>query len=308
MPDVYVTRRVPESVEDALRESFDLRSSGAVEAPPRDTLLRAVAGVHGLVTVPIDRVDAELLDAAGPQLRIVAQYGVGYDNVDLEAARSRGVVVTNTPDVLTVATAELTIALMLALLRRVAEGDRLLRRSERWSLSPTFLLGSGLAGRTLGVVGFGRIGREVARLAAAHGMHVLHASRSSSVPLEQLLAAADIVTLHTPLTAETHHLIDDDALGRMRPRAFLVNTSRGAVVDEDALVRALVDGRIAGAALDVFEHEPELHPALRTLENVVLTPHVASATHEAREAMGMLCYEALRDVLLEGRTPRHLVS
>jgi len=308
LPDVYVTRRVPEPVEDALRESFDLRSSGAVEAPPRDTLLRAVAGVQGLVTVPIDRVDAELLDAAGPQLRIVAQYGVGYDNVDLEAARSRGVVVTNTPDVLTVATAELTIALMLALLRRVVVGGRLLRRGERWSLSPTFLLGSGLAGRTLGVVGFGRIGREVARLAAAHGMHVLHASRSSSVPLEQLLAAADIVTLHTPLTAETHHLIDDDALDRMRPHAFLVNTSRGAVVDEDALVRALVDGRIAGAALDVFEHEPELHPALRTLENVVLTPHVASATHEAREAMGMLCFEALRDVLLEGRTPRHLVS
>ncbi len=308
MPDrVYVTRRVPDRVRHELEATFDTRIHDELDAPPRAALLEAVAGSHGLVTVPVDQVDAELLDAAGSQLAIVAQYGVGYDNVDVVAARERGVVVTNTPDVLTRASAELTIALILALLRRVAEGDRLIRHGERWSLSPTFMLGAELEGRTLGVVGLGRIGREVARLARAHGMRVVHTSRSSGLPLERLLAEADVVSLHTPLTPQTRRLIDDRALSLMRRRAYLVNTSRGAVVDEDALVRALSDGRIAGAALDVFEHEPDVTRALLELENVVLTPHVASATVEAREAMGMLCVEALRDALVEGRTPRHAV-
>jgi glyoxylate reductase len=308
LPDrVYVTRRVPGRVRLELEASFDTLVHDELDAPPRAQLLEAVAGSHGLVTVPVDQVDAELLDSAGSQLAIVAQYGVGYDNVDLVAARERGVVVTNTPDVLTRASAELTIALILALLRRVAEGDRLIRHGERWSLSPTFMLGAELHGRTLGVVGLGRIGREVARLARAHGMRVVHTSRSSGLPLERLLAEADVVSLHTPLTPQTRRLIDDRALSLMRRDAYLVNTSRGAVVDEDALVRALSEGRIAGAALDVFEHEPHVARALLELENVVLTPHVASATVEAREAMGMLCVEALRDVLVEGRTPRHAV-
>ncbi|MBD0330101.1 MAG: D-glycerate dehydrogenase [Thermoleophilia bacterium] len=305
---VVATRRLPAPVVSELRASFELVLHDRVEAPPRDDVLASAAGADALLTVPTDRVDAELLDAAGGRLRVIAQYGVGHDNVDLAAATARGVVVTNTPDVLTGATAELTIALLLALARRVAEGDRLVRRGDPWSLSPTFLLGTGLAGRTLGVVGWGRIGREVGRLAAAHGMRVVHASRSSGIPLDRLLADADAVSLHTPLTPETRHLLGEEALARMRPGALLVNTSRGAVVDEQALVRALLAGRLAGAALDVFEDEPDVHPELRRLENVVLTPHIASATHEAREAMGMLCVEALRDALFERTVPRHALN
>ncbi len=223
------------------------------------------------------------------------------DNVDLDEARARGIVVANTPDVLTRATAELAIALVLALVRRVAEGDRLLRRREPWRWAPTFMLGDGLAGRTLGVVGPGRIGGEAARLGAALGMDVVTAGRAD--PLEPVLEAADVVSLHVPLTDATRHLIDATALGRMRPTAVLVNTARGGLVDEAALVEALRAGRLAGAALDVFETEPVVRQELLALENVVLTPHLGSATRQTREEMGMLCVEALRAVLVEGRTP-----
>jgi glyoxylate reductase len=255
-----------------------------------------------------DRVDDELLDAAGPQLRIVADYAVGFDNVDVEACRRRGVVVSNTPDVLTETTAELTIAIVLALLRRVAEGDRLIRRGEEWIWAPNLMLGHGLPGRTLGLVGRGRIGQAVERLALAHGMEVIHSGRTSGLPLAELLASADIVSLHLPLTAESRHLIDAAALARMKPGAVLVNVSRGPVVDEEALVAALREGTIAGAALDVFEHEPQVHPGLLELENVVLVPHLGSATEETREAMGMLCVDALRAVLLEGTVPPNAVA
>jgi lactate dehydrogenase-like 2-hydroxyacid dehydrogenase len=241
-----------------------------------------------------DRVDAVLLDAAGPRLRIVANYAVGLDNVDLEECERRRIVVSNTPDVLTEATAEMTIALVLALTRRVAEGDRLLRRREQWLWAPTFMLGRGLRGLTLGIVGWGRIGQEVGRLARAHRMTVVHAGELS---LDDLLETVDVVSLHVPLTEETRHLIGERELGLMKSTAYLVNTSRGQVVDEAALARALEQGRIAGAALDVFEREPELTEALLELDNVVLTPHTASATHEAREAMGMLCVKALREAL-----------
>lgn len=267
-----------------------------------------VAGADGLVTVPTDPVGADFLDGAGPQLRIVAQHAVGYDNVDLDAATARGVLVTNTPDVLTAATAEFALALLLALVRRVAEGDRLVRARQPWSWEPTAMLGTGLAGKTLGLVGLGRIGSEVGRLAEALGMRVVHTSRSSGMPLDELLAEADVVSLHVPLTEVTRHLIDAAALARMRPHAVLVNTSRGPVVDESALADALEAGAIAGAALDVFEREPEVEPRLLGLPNVVLTPHVASATVEAREAMGRLCVNALRAVLLEGRLPEHALN
>ncbi len=290
-PRVHLMAQVPERVTAALEELFEL-------APEPD-------GVAGLVAVPSVRVDAALLDRAGPELRIVANYAVGVDNIDLAAARSRRVVVTNTPDVLTRATAEHTLALLLALVRRVVEGDRLLRRREPWRIEPTFMLGRGLAGRTLGVIGAGRIGREVVRLGGALGMHALTAGRGD--PLDEVLGA-DVVTLHVPLTEATRYLIDPDAFARMQPTAVLVNTSRGPVVDEDALVRALHAGTIAGAALDVFEHEPRVHSGLLELDNVVLTPHIASATHEAREAMGLLCVEALRAVLVDGRRPEHVVA
>jgi glyoxylate reductase len=290
-PRVYVLAAVPARVREELERDFEL--------------LDGPEGAAGLVAIPSVTVDGDLLDRAGAGLRIVANYAVGLDNVDLDAARKRGIVVTNTPDVLTRATAEHTLALLLALVRRVAEGDRLLRRREPWRLQPTFMLGHGLDGRTLGIVGPGRIGREVARLAEAFGMRSATAGRGE--PLDDVLGA-DVVSLHCPLTPETRHLIREDTLAHMKPAAVLVNTSRGAVVDEDALVRALRDGTIAGAALDVFEDEPKVHPGLLELENVVLTPHTASATNEAREAMGLLCVEALRAVLLEGRRPSNAVE
>jgi glyoxylate reductase len=295
-------------VRAELEQSFELEVHDSVWPPARDELLAQVAGKDGLMLMLTDRVDDELLDAAGPQLRIVADYAVGIDNVDLEACRRRGIVVSNTPDVLTETTAELTIAIVLALLRRVAEGDRLIRRGEEWIWAPNLMLGRGLPGLRLGLVGHGRIGRAVERLARAHGMEVTHSTRSGGVPLEVLLAASDVVSLHLPLTDDSRHLIDEAALARMKPTAVLVNVSRGPIVDEEALVAALRAGRIAGAALDVFEREPEVHPGLLELENVVLVPHLGSATEETREAMGMLCVEALRAVLLEGRVPPNAVG
>ncbi|HEX3256551.1 MAG TPA: D-glycerate dehydrogenase [Gaiellaceae bacterium] len=288
---------MPDSVLARLEASFVVRPD------PR--------GVAGVVTIPADVVDEAFLDMCGPELRVVANFGVGYDSVHIAAATERGIVVTNTPDVLTGATAELTFALLLALVRRVAEGDRLIRRRGDWGLAPTFMLGHGLEGKTLGVIGLGRIGREVARLGEAFGMRVVHTRGSGpyeDLPMAELLAQADVVTLHVPLTAETRHLIGRDELERMRPAAVLVNVARGPIVDEEALVRALEVGAIAGAALDVFEDEPHVHPGLLARENVVLTPHLGSATLEAREAMGVLCAEALEAVLLQHRLPPTAVN
>ena len=296
-PQVFLTRRVPDPVLSRLEASFALSDE--------------IVGSAGLVTIPADAVGAELFDAAGPSLRIVANFGVGYDSVELAEATRRGIVVSNTPDVLTEATAELTIALMLALLRRVVEGDRLVRRRDEWALAPTFMLGEGLAGKTLGIVGLGRIGREVARLAEAFGVRVVHTRGSGpyeELPLDRLLAEADVVSLHVPLTPETRHLIGAPELALMRPRAALVNVSRGPVVDEAALIDALVEGRIAGAALDVYEHEPEVSAGLLGLQNVVLSPHLGSSTHVAREAMGMLCADALEAVLLRDELPANAVN
>jgi glyoxylate reductase len=289
MTRVHVARRLLPRVEEALADSFEL--------VPRP------AGVDGLLVSSGDLVDAALLDEAGPALRVVANFGVGYDNVDVAAATERGVLVANTPDVLTEATAELTIALLLALLRRVVEGDRLVRRGDPWRLDPMFMLGRGLRGLRLGVVGYGRIGREVGRLAEAHGMEVLPIRRGLDG-----LEDVDVVTIHVPLRPETRHLIGAPELARLKPGAVVVNTSRGPVLDEDALVAALEDGSLGGAALDVYEREPEVHPGLLGRDDVVLTPHIGSATREAREAMGMLCVEALRAVLLEDRVPANAVN
>ena len=306
---VFASRRFPPRVREELERSFELDLHDSEWPLEREEVLRRIAGSDGLMLMLTDRVDDEFLDAAGPQLRIVANYAVGVNNVDLEACRRRHVVVSNTPDVLTETTAELTIALILALLRRVAEGDRLIRRGEDWVWAPNLMLGRGLGGLTLGLIGHGRIGQAVERLALAHGMRVVWSGHGSGPDRpDALLADSDVVSLHLPLTHETHHLIDAAALARMKPTAALVNTSRGPIVDEAALVDALREGRIAGAALDVFEHEPEVHPGLLGLENVVLVPHLGSATAETREAMGMLCVEALRAVLLENRTPANAVG
>jgi glyoxylate reductase len=296
-PQVFLTRRLPDPVLARLAASFAISDE--------------IAGSSGLVTIPADVVDAELFDAAGPGLRVIANFGVGYDSVDVAEATRRAIVVSNTPDVLTEATAELTIALMLALLRRVVEGDRLVRRRDEWALAPTFMLGEGLAGRTLGIVGLGRIGREVARFAEAFDMRIVHTRGSGpyeELPLDQLLARADVVSLHVRLTPGTRHLIGASELSLMRRGAVLVNVSRGPVVDEAALVHALEEGRIAGAALDVYEHEPEVNASLLELENVVLSPHLGSSTHAAREAMGMLCADALEAVLLRDELPANAVN
>jgi lactate dehydrogenase-like 2-hydroxyacid dehydrogenase len=290
-PRVHEAAGVPLEIEHELAESFEL-----VDRPN---------GADGVVTTPAVPVDGAFLDAAGPQLRIVANYAVGLDNVDLEAARARGVVVSNTPGVLTNATAEHALALMLALLRRVVEGDRSLRRRDEWEWGPDFMVGEGLEGKHVLVVGPGRIGTRVAELARAHGAHTSFAGRGDD--LRALLAIADVVSLHCPLTPETRHLIDAGALAAMKPTAVLVNTARGPVVDESALVDVLQRGELAGAALDVFEHEPVVTEELLALENVVLTPHIASATRETRHAMGMLVVSALRAVLLEDRIPENAV-
>ena len=314
MSSVYVSCRLPGPIPAELARSFDVTAHAGAGPPSREELLAGSAGCDGLLVTPLERVDGELLDAAGPRLRIVANHAVGYDNVDVEAATARGVVVTNTPGVLTRATAELTIALVLDLLRRITEGDRFLRRREPWVWSPVFMLGSGLDGKTLGIVGLGRIGREVARLGEAFGMRVVYASpRPKDAPWErlelaELLAGADVISLHCPLAPETRHLIDARALKAMRQSAVLVNTTRGPVVDEAALVDALRAGTIAGAALDVYEREPEVHAGLLGLEQVVLSPHLGSATVETRVAMGRLCVTALEAVLLEGRCPENAID
>jgi glyoxylate reductase len=264
-------------------------------------------------------VDDELLDAAGPALRVVSSFGVGYDHIEVPACTARSVMVANTPDVLTEATAELTWALILAAARRVAEGDRLIRQGGPWPAGLAAMLAHGLEGKVLGVVGLGRIGRAVARRGLAFGMRIAYHGRRRAEPdveealaasffgLDDLLAEADVVTLHTSLSPETQHLIDARRLGLMKPTAVLVNTSRGPVVDEAALVDALRTQRILAAGLDVFEREPEVHPGLLELENVVLVPHLGSATVETRTAMSALAVENLIEGV-EGRRPRYLVN
>jgi lactate dehydrogenase-like 2-hydroxyacid dehydrogenase len=291
-PLVHVTGHIPSAIEAELERDFEL-----VDEPG------GADGVLSPLTTPIDEA---FLERAGPSLRIVANYAVGVDNVDLEAARARGIVVANTPDVLTRATAELAITLTLTLLRRVAEGDRMIRAQRPWGFGLEFMLGGSLDGATFGVVGPGRIGREAARLAEAFGATSAFVDRDQS--LEPLLEAADVVSLHCPLTAETRNLIDANALAHMKPTAVLVNTARGPVIEERALVEALQTGTIAGAALDVYWDEPNVPAELLELENVVLSPHLGSATRVTRHAMGMLAVNALRAVLLEGRRPPNTVD
>lgn len=315
MPRIVLTRRIPEPGLRLLLGAGEVWLSPHERPMTEGELWEAVAGADALVTLLHDRIDAALLDRAGDQLRCVANVAVGFDNVDVAAATERGVVVTNTPGVLTDATADLTMALILALTRRMGEGERLLRARRPWSWDMFFMLGSGLTGKTLGVVGLGAIGRAVSSRARAFGMHIAYAGPRRApaevedalggpryLALEELLAQADVISLHCPLTPATHHLIDHRALGLMQRSAFLVNTARGPVVDEAALVDALRSGAIAGAALDVYEHEPELHPGLVGLQNVVLLPHLGSATVQTRTAMAILAAENAIAVL-EGRRP-----
>jgi glyoxylate reductase len=273
------------------------------EAIARAELLERVAGKHALICLLTDRVDAEVLDA-GKDLRIVANIAVGYNNIDVDACRARGIIVTNTPDVLTNACADFTWALIFGITRRLGEAERQLRRGEWKGWALDHMLGMELRGKRLGLVGVGRIGRAVAAKASAFGMSVAYTARNpvnlpdaQHLPLERLLATSDVVSLHCPLTPETRHLIDQKALAKMKRSAYLINTARGPVVDESALAWALKQRLIAGAALDVYENEPEVHPGLLGLENVMLIPHIASATTETRTAMADLAASNVLAVL-----------
>jgi len=315
-PRILVTRRVHASGMDLLAAHADLDVYEEDRPMPRGEMLRRVRDVDGLLCHLHDRIDEELI-AAAPRLRAIAIYAVGYNNIDLAAARRRGIVVTNTPGVLTEATADLTWALLLAAARRIPEAERFVRagRFEGWG--PNLFLGADVHGRTIGIVGMGAIGSAVARRARGFGMTVLYHNRARSeheaeldarlVPLDELLASSDFVCLHVPLTEETHHLIGAEQLAMMKHTAVLVNVARGAVVDEEALVRALENGTIAGAALDVYEHEPAIHPRLLALDNVVLAPHLGSATVGTRERMAVT---AATDLLaaLAGQRPAHPVE
>jgi len=310
---VLVTAQVVGDAVARLREAGHVVVFRDIDAPmPRDEFLAALPGVDALVAMLVDRVDAEALDAAGPGLRVVANVAVGYDNVDVAACRERGVLVTNTPGVLTDATADIAMSLILMSTRGLGAAERRVRTGEPWRWSLTAHLGVGLRGKSLGIVGPGAIGLATARRAKAFGMEVLLAGRSSPdaavvgeldaavVDLDELLTASDVVSLHCPLTPATRHLIGARELRLMRPGAHLVNTSRGPVVDEAALVAALEAGEIAGAGLDVFEDEPQVHPGLLGREDVVLLPHVGSATVETRTAMADLAVANVLAVVAGG--------
>ena len=272
------------------------------DAMPHDEMVARIAGKHALVSLITDVIDRPVIEA-GTALRVIANVAVGCNNIDIVSARERGVIVTNTPDVLTDATADFTLALILAVTRRLSEGERMLRRGDWKGWAFDQLLGMQLRGRQLGVVGFGRIGRAVAARASAFGMAIAHTSRfGQAMPLDRLLSTSDIVSLHVPLTPETHHLIGQAELARMKRSAYLVNTTRGPVVDETALAWALRNRLIAGAALDVYENEPEVHSDLLSLENVVLAPHLGSATTETRTAMADLAASNVIAVL-SGESP-----
>lgn len=302
-PTLLITRRLPSSVIARLEAVCDVDLYTGDAAIPRDELLTRVRGKQALMCLLTDRIDGELLDA-GRDLKVVANIAVGYNNVDVAAARARGVVVTNTPDVLTESVADFTWAMILALTRRISEGERVVRSGtwKGWALD--FMLGSDIRGKQLGLVGMGRIARAVAARAPAFGMRVAYADEQAvdvagaeAMSLDRLLTTSDVVSLHVPLTDSTKHLIDKRALARMKRSAWLINTARGPVVDEAALAWALGQHLLAGAALDVYENEPAVHPDLLTMENVLLVPHLGSATTETRTAMADLAASNVLAVL-----------
>jgi len=316
---VFVTQLIPEAGLEILRRAYpDFLINAEERVLTRHELLEKVGSAEALLALLTDKIDMEVLDAAGPQLKIVANMAVGFDNIDVKAATARGIMVTNTPGVLTDATAEHAWALLFAIARRVPESERYLRAGKFKSWGPLLFLGSDVSGRTLGIVGAGRIGSAMAMKSRGFNMRVLYAGHSPKpaleseigarkVGLQELLRESDFVSLHVPLRPDTFHIINTDALRSMKRTAYLINTGRGPLVDEAALADALTNGVIAGAALDVFENEPAVHPALMKLENAVLTPHTASATITSRSKMAMMAAENLI-AGLAGRKPQNLVN
>ncbi|MCX5720745.1 MAG: D-glycerate dehydrogenase [Nitrospirae bacterium] len=306
-PALYISRLLPDPVMAIVRERFQLVQEPLDTLPSPSALRAGLCQADAAIVTLGDRIDAETLLTA-TRLKILANYAVGYNNIDLAAAQQRDLIVTNTPDVLTDATADLTWALLLATARRIIEGDALVRSGTWTGWSPTQLLGADVSGKTLGIIGMGRIGQAVAQRAVGFRMTVLYHQRhpitAATGPqeweyrsLQALLEESDIVTIHVPLTPDTRHLIGARELGWMKPTAFLINTARGPIVDEGALVEALTNGTIAGAGLDVYEEEPAVHQALARLQQVVLLPHIGSATLQARVNMGLICLDNIRAVL-----------
>ena len=317
MPEkVLVTREIPEAGLRLLRD-FDV--TVVSESPPeRGELLEAVRGVAGILPTVTEKMDVEVMDAAGDGLKVIANMAVGYDNIDVEAATERGVVVTNTPEVLNETTADTAFMLLLAAARRLGEAERLLRSGGWDAWGPKQLTGPDVWGKRLGVIGFGRIGQALARRTRGFDMELVYHDQYRNeeaeqelgaryLDLDELLETADFISVHTPLTDETHHLIGATELGRMKPEAVFVNTSRGPVVEEAALADALAEGRIFAAGLDVYEEEPEVHPRLLELENVVLAPHIGSASIETRNKMAALAAENIVAVL-SGEEPKTPVN
>jgi lactate dehydrogenase-like 2-hydroxyacid dehydrogenase len=320
IPSVLVTRRLPEAVERRLTQLFRTVLNESDEPLDREALEAAMREHDALVSTITDRIDAALIATKGLRVQIIANFGTGTDHIDIDAAREAGILVTNTPDALTEATAELAIMLMLMAARRAGEGERVLRAGAWKGWGPTHMIGQGLTGRTLGLVGFGRIARSTAAKARGLGMSIRYFSRNrapieiencleatSAETLEALATEADILSIHVPGGASTHHLVDGQLLARMKPNAILVNTARGSVVDEAALADVLAQGSIAAAGHDVYEREPDVEPKLLALPNVVLLPHLGSATIEARTAMGMQATDNLEDYFA-GREPRNRVA
>ena len=315
-PTLYISRLLPDPVMTAARRQFQLINDPRDASPSWDAVRTGIREADAAICTLTDRVDASML-AEATRLKILANYAVGYNNIDLAAAKARGIVVTNTPDVLTDATADLTWALLLALARRVAEGDAYVRSGDWSGWAPTQMLGTDVAGKTLGIVGMGRIGQAVAQRATGFNMRIRYTSRMGTAleqlpsqwesrTLPDLLKEADFVSLHVPLNSATHHLIGARQFALMKPTAYLINTARGPVIDEAALVDALLQRRLAGAGLDVFEQEPAFHPSLRELRQVVLLPHLGSATLATRVRMGMICLENIAAVVAGKPAPNQV--
>ena len=319
MAKVVVTGKIPAVALERLRAEHTVDAWEDESPIARDELLKRVAGTDSIVSLLTEKIDAELLDAAGKQLRSVSNVAVGYNNIDVPACRERNVLVTNTPGVLTDATADIAMALILMSTRRLAEGERVIRAQQPWQWGMFYMLGSSIQGSQLGIVGMGQIGAAVARRARAFGMTIAYTKRSpldaetakelnaTHMELDELLATSDVVSLHCPYSPETHHLMNASTIGKMKKSAYLINTARGPVVDEEALATALQQGKIAGAGLDVFEKEPTVYQALIGLDNAVLIPHLGSATVETRTAMANLAVTNALEVL-SGKTAPNLVG
>jgi glyoxylate reductase len=320
MAKVVVTGKIPAGGLERLKAEHDVTAWESDVAISRNELLRMVAGADAIVSLLTEKVDDELLDAAGPQLQSVSNVAVGYNNIDVPACEKRGVLVTNTPGVLTEATADIAMSLILMATRRLGEGERVIRAQEPWQWGMFYMLGMGIQGRQLGIVGMGQIGIATARRAKAFGMNIAYTRRTpledhvveeldaKFMTMDELIESSDVLSLHCPYSPATHHLMSENQFARMKKTAFLINTARGPIVDEAALVAALKSGEIAGAGLDVFENEPAIHPGLLELDNAVLIPHLGSATVETRAAMADIAATNALAILAGAQAPNLVTS